>query len=155
MNAARGPMIAGVGLVRLTRIPDSRGAVMHMLRADQPEFRGFGEIYFSAVYPGAIKAWHRHQRMVLNYAVPVGMAQIVMFDDRALSPTGGQILELFVGDLDYCLVTIPPGVWSGFKGLGTGMALVANCASLPHDPNEIDRCDPFASSIPYDWLRSA
>jgi dTDP-4-dehydrorhamnose 3,5-epimerase len=28
---------------------------------------------------------------------------------------------------------------------------VANCATLPHDPHEIDRLDPFQNDIPYDW----
>jgi dTDP-4-dehydrorhamnose 3,5-epimerase len=42
-------------------------------------------------------------------------------------------------------------VWNGFKGIGMDMAVVANCASIKHDPNEIERLDPFNSSIPYDW----
>jgi dTDP-4-dehydrorhamnose 3,5-epimerase len=49
------------------------------------------------------------------------------------------------------LVTVPPLVWNGFKGIGSDMAVVANCASLPHDPQEISRRDPFDSSIPYNW----
>jgi dTDP-4-dehydrorhamnose 3,5-epimerase len=61
----------------LRRIPDERGAVMHMLRADDPHFQGFGEIYFSLVYPGVVKGWHRHTAMTLNYAVPVGMVKLV------------------------------------------------------------------------------
>jgi len=31
------------------------------------------------------------------------------------------------------------------------MSLVANCATIPHDPGEIDRLDPLSSTIPYDW----
>jgi dTDP-4-dehydrorhamnose 3,5-epimerase len=42
-------------------------------------------------------------------------------------------------------------VWNGFKGVGIGVAVVANCATLPHDPSEIDRMDPFDPSIPYEW----
>ena len=30
-------------------------------------------------------------------------------------------------------------------------ALVANCATIPHDPDEIERLDPFDNDIPYDW----
>jgi dTDP-4-dehydrorhamnose 3,5-epimerase len=135
----------------LRRIPDERGAVLHMLRADDPEFERFGEIYFSVVYPGVIKGWHRHTRMKLNYAVPVGMVKLVCFDDRPDSPTRGSLQELHVGELNYALVTIPQLIWNGFKGEGTAAALVANCATLPHDPSEIERLDPLASEIPYDW----
>ena len=67
-------MIDGVKIVPLRQIPDERGKVMHMLRADAEHFSGFGEIYFSMVYPGAVKAWHLHRRMTLNYAVPIGRA---------------------------------------------------------------------------------
>jgi dTDP-4-dehydrorhamnose 3,5-epimerase len=144
-------MIAGVRLSPLNQILDERGKVMHMLRADAPGFEQFGEIYFSCVWPGAIKGWHLHKAMTLNYAVPCGHIKFVLFDDRPDSPTRGELMELFLGETNYCLVTVPPGVWNGFKGIGDRMALVANCATLPHDPEEILRRDPFDLSIPYDW----
>lgn len=144
-------MIHGVKVKPLRQICDERGKVMHMLRADDPDFSGFGEIYFSTVFPGAIKGWHIHRKMVLNYAVPHGRIKFVLFDDREDSPTRGEVNELFLGPDSYQLVTVPPLVWNGFKGVGTEMALVANCASIPHDATEIDRLDPFDSRIPYDW----
>ena len=89
--------------------------------------------------------------MTLNYAVPVGMVKLVCHDDRADSPTRGATSELHVGELNYVLVTIPPLVWNGFKGIGDKPALVANCATIVHDPGEIRRLDPFSNEIPYDW----
>jgi len=147
MNGA----IDGVTVTPLRRIPDERGAIFHMLRCDSDGFHGFGEIYFSLVYPDVVKGWHIHRRMTLNYAVPVGMIKLVCYDDREGSSTKGNVLELFVGELNYCLVTIPPSVWNGFKGIGSQPALVANCATEPHDPDEISRLDPFSPDIPYDW----
>jgi dTDP-4-dehydrorhamnose 3,5-epimerase len=143
--------IHDVTVTPLRRIPDERGAVFHMLREDSPVFERFGEIYFSLVYPGVVKGWHLHRRMTLNYAVPVGMVKLVCYDDRPDSPTRGTVQELHVGELDFVLVTIPPLVWNGFKGEGGDPALVANCATLPHDPDEIERVDPFDNDIPYDW----
>lgn len=144
-------MINGVAVHPLRRIPDERGMVMHMLRADAPHFERFGEIYFSTVYPEAVKGWHLHQRMTCNYAVVSGMIKLVLYDDREDSPTRSELMELFLGDQHYALVTIPPLVWNGFKGVGTIPALVANCATIPHDPTEIERLDPFSSQIPYRW----
>jgi dTDP-4-dehydrorhamnose 3,5-epimerase len=135
----------------LRRIADERGAIFHMLRQDSEGFERFGEIYFSMVYPGVVKAWHLHHEMTLNYAVPVGMVKLVCHDDRDGSATRGNTVELHIGELDYCLVTIPPLVWNGFKGEGTGPALVANCATIAHRPDEIERLDPFENHIPYDW----
>jgi len=144
-------MIEGVIVSPLKQIPDERGKVMHMLRSDSPVFDRFGEIYFSCVYPGAIKAWHLHKKMTLNYAVPHGRIKFVLFDDRPASSTQGEIQELFLGPDNYCLVTVPPGIWNGFKGIGSETAIVANCASIPHDPEEIIRRPAFDSDIPYDW----
>ena len=144
-------MIEGVQIVPLRQIVDERGKVMHMLRKDAAHFTSFGEIYFSSVNPGAIKAWHIHKIMTLNYAVPVGQIKFVLYDGREESRTKGEIQEIVLGPDNYNLVVVPPFVWNGFKGLGTTPALVANCASIPHDPNEIERIDPFTPEIPYDW----
>ena len=144
-------MIDGVVIHRLKQISDERGKVMHMLRADDPHFVGFGEIYFSTVFPGVIKGWHLHSRMVISYAVPVGRIKLVLFDPRP-GTTHRELMELFIGEDDYSLVQVPAGVWNGFKGVGTSAAVVANCASIPHDPTEIVRMDPLYNDvIPYDW----
>jgi len=144
-------MIDGVKLTPLKQFCDERGKVMHMLRNDSPVFQSFGEIYFSCVWPGAIKAWHLHKRMTLNYAVPFGNIKFVLYDDRPESPTKGKVQEVFLGPDNYQLVTVPPLVWNGFKGVGTVAAIVANCATIPHDPDEIIRRDPFDAAVPYDW----
>jgi len=114
-------------------------------------FEKFGEIYFSFVYPGVVKGWHLHKKMKLNYAVPYGKIKLVLYDDRKDSPSRGELMELFIGVEDYKLVSIPTMVWNGFKGLGNTISIVANCATLPHDPEEIVRLDPFLNDIPYDW----
>lgn len=144
-------MIEGVKITPLRQFVDERGKVMLMLRSTDPHFKQFGEIYFSCIYPGAIKAWHIHKLTTLNYAVPHGHIKFVLYDDRPNSPTRGEVQEMFLGPDNYCLVTVPPMVWNGFKGFGAETALLANCASIPHDPSQISRRDPFDPAIPYDW----
>ena len=144
-------MIEGVSVTPLRQIFDERGRVMHMLREDSPAFERFGEIYFSCTHPGAIKAWHLHKRMTLNYAVVFGEIKFVLYDDRPGSSTRGQIQEFFLSPENYHLITVPPLIWNGFKGIGDKSAIVANCATLPHDPDELERRPPFDDSIPYDW----
>lgn len=144
-------MIDGVLIHPLRQIPDERGKIMHMLRANDPYFEKFGEIYFSTVYPGVVKGWHLHKEMTLNYAVPMGTIKLVLYDEREESPTRGELNELFIGEGNYVLVKVPPMVWNGFKGIGVTPALVANCATIPHDPNEISRLDPQHNHIPYNW----
>ncbi|MGB2841752.1 MAG: dTDP-4-dehydrorhamnose 3,5-epimerase family protein [Halobacteriota archaeon] len=144
-------MIEGVKIRPLHIIPDERGMILKMIRSDDEDFQGFGEIYFSVVYPGVIKGWHIHKKMTLNYAVIQGMIKLVLYDERPESATKGEVQEIFMGRENYNLVTIPPMIWNGFKGTGTEPAIVANCATIPHDPDEIERLDPFNNHIPYDW----
>lgn len=143
--------IDGVRVIPLRRIPDERGTIFHMLRADDPHFEQFGEIYFTSVYPGVVKGWHKHSEMTLNYACVFGRVKLVVYDDRPHSTTAGTVLEVFLGPDDYSLVTIGPGIWSGFKGMSEPFAIIANCCTHPHDPSRTTRVDPFENDIPYDW----
>ncbi|MFA5412025.1 MAG: dTDP-4-dehydrorhamnose 3,5-epimerase family protein [Candidatus Micrarchaeia archaeon] len=144
-------MIDGVEVIPLKKICDERGRIMHMMRSDSPYFTNFGEVYFSTAYPGIIKGWHIHKKMTQNYAVISGMIKLVLYDDRQGSKTKGQLMELFIGEDNYCLVKIPPMVWNGYKGIGTKEAILANCPDMPHNPDEIMRKDAFSKDIPYDW----
>lgn len=131
-------MIDGVHIVPLRVFADARGEVRQMLRADAPHFSRFGEIYFSLINSGMIKGWKRHRCMTLNLAVPIGQVRFVLHDDRNDSPTQGETQELILGRNAYQLAVVPPGIWCAFQGLDQGISLVANCASLPHDPSEAD-----------------
>lgn len=147
----RRPEIDGVLRIPLRRVPDERGTIFHMLRADDPHFIRFGEIYFTTVYEGVVKGWHKHRAMTLNYACVVGRVKLVLYDERHDSTTHGVLMELFLGPDDYSLVVIPPDIWTGFKGMSRPFALVANCSTDPHDPSRTTRLDPHDNDIPYDW----
>jgi dTDP-4-dehydrorhamnose 3,5-epimerase len=144
-------MIEGVQIIPLKTIMDDRGMVRHMLKSTDPHFKKFGEIYFSVIFPGAIKAWHVHRKMELNYAVIEGNIKLVLYDTRRDSATNGEFQEICMGEDNYVLVTVPPHVINGFKAIGDEKAVVANCATIPHDPDEIERLDPFDPTIGYDW----
>ena len=147
--------IAGVIVVPLKQIEDERGAVLHMLRSDSPNFSKFGEIYFSVVNPGTIKAWKRHRAMAQHFAVPLGRIRLAFFDDRADSPSKGQIEEVILGRPDrYYLICIPPMIWYGFKAISDMPALLANCSDVPHDPNESEQLPILNDYISYDWEQS-
>lgn len=144
-------MIDGVKIIPLKQIIDERGKIMHMMKATDSHFSGFGEIYFSCSWPGSIKAWHIHQTMTINNAVISGNAKLVMYDLRDNSPTHRELQEIFLGESNYVLVQIPPGIANGYKAYGDKMVILANCASEPHDPKEMLRVDPFDKEIPYKW----
>lgn len=149
-----GEVIAGVEVHPLRIIADARGAVLHMIRADNPRFAPFGEIYFSEAAPGVVKAWKRHRKMTQRFAVPEGRIRLAIYDDRQGCATQGALQVLELGRPDaYHLVIVPALLWYGFAAMGERPALMANCADLPHDPAEYELLDlaQAVGRIPYAW----
>jgi dTDP-4-dehydrorhamnose 3,5-epimerase len=146
-----GAAIDGVVIRPLPRFPDDRGMVMRILGAGEAEFAGFGEVYASSVYPGAVKGWHRHEDSSRNYVVLKGMIKLVLYDDRPESASRGQLQEVFMGEHNYVRVTIPARVWSGFACVGSREALVVDVLERPHDPAAVRRADLQGGEIPYSW----
>ena len=145
-------MIEGVVITKLSQIVDERGAVLHHMRNDAPEFTTFGECYFSEMVPGAVKAWKRHRKQTQNLAVPVGRVRFVVFDDRAGSITQEELLVIELGRPDdYYRLCIPNGLWYGFSCLSNYPAVVANCVDFLHDSNDVELRSDNDNSIPYCW----
>jgi len=146
-------LIAGVKLKQLKKIPDERGAILHGSKTKEL-LNDLGEVYFSRIYQGVIKGWHVHKTLQLNYICVQGMIKLVLYDLRSESPTHKITQEFFIGEDNYCLVHIPPGIANASRGLTAPYALVCNLASEPHDPaKKYLRIDPHSREIPYDWDR--
>jgi dTDP-4-dehydrorhamnose 3,5-epimerase len=154
-TTAKPPRIDGVKTKSLRLIPDERGWLMEILRADDGElFTKFGQVYISATYPGVVKAWHYHREQVDNFACITGMVKLVLVDTRPESPTNGAVNEFFVGTHNPMLVQVPNLVYHGWKCIGPDTSLVVNVPNNPYhyaDPDEF-RIDPHGT-LPYDWTR--
>ena len=139
--------LADIIVTPLLRIETTGGDVLHAMKQNDVGYTGFGEAYFSWVSAGAVKAWKRHTRMTMNLVVPVGQVRFVF---RCVNADG--VEEFRVEDIGvdrYARLTVPPGIWAGFQGLSTHQSLVLNIASIPHDPNEVERL--ALSDINYTW----
>jgi len=143
--------IKDVIITELKVIKDDRGKVMHMMRNDSSVFKSFGEIYFSTIYKDAIKAWHLHKEATLNYACVSGRVKLVLYDDRFDSSTKSTYEEIILTPEKYFLISIPPNIWNGFKGLDEGESIIANCLNLPHNEKEMVREDPNSKKFQYNW----
>lgn len=147
--------IHGVKTKALRLIPDERGYLMEMLRVDDQEFFSkFGQVYVSATYPGAVKAWHYHEKQVDNFVCVAGMVKLVLVDTRDDSPTKGAVNEFFLGTQNPTLVQVPNLVYHGWKCISPELALVVNTTNEPYHyakPDEF-RLDPHGT-LPYDWAR--
>jgi len=140
----------GVWEKRLKVLPDERGRLMEILRNDEEIFSRFGQVYITTVWPGVVKAWHAHERQRDYLGCVVGMIKLVLFKQET-----EEIREYFIGEHNPLLISIPPGIWHGFKGCGDTEAVIINCPDSLYNYNEPDelRLDPHSGRIPYDWSR--
>jgi dTDP-4-dehydrorhamnose 3,5-epimerase len=148
-----GDSIAGVGVKELRLLPNDRGRLMEIQRADDQDFPGFGQAYVTSTYPGVIKAWYRHTTQIDQIAVVTGLLKLALYDDRPGSVSLGAVQEIVAGDLAPRLVRIPPGVWHGFQAIGGREAFVLHLNTVPYDaarPDE-ERLPPDTDTIPYRW----
>ena len=153
-TGAQAPRIEGVHVKPLKLMADERGYLCEMLRADDPFFRKFGQVYVSATYPGVVKAWHYHTVQVDHFVCVAGMVKLVLCDARDQSPTRGVVNEFFLGDQNRSLVVVPNLVYHGWKCISPEMALVVNIPSEVYKYDEPDeyRADAHGA-LPYDWTR--
>ena len=140
-------MINDALITQLDVIDTPGGNVMHAMKETSAGYAGFGEVYFSQVDKGIIKAWKRHKNMTLNLVVPVGEIKFVLFDDRDVSNTRFQ--EIIISKDNYCRLTVPPMVWMGFQGLSNSGSMLLNIANIEHNPSEVDRLE--IDKINYNW----
>jgi dTDP-4-dehydrorhamnose 3,5-epimerase len=141
--------INDVLLSPLRLIKGESGNIMHVMKQRDEAFQGFGEAYFSTVHTGAVKGWKKHQKMILNIVVPVGMIKFVLYDDRFESKSYQTIQEVILSLENYQRLTVPPGIWMAFQGLGEHNNILLNIASIPHDPLEADNLPLQNDHIPY------
>lgn len=113
-----------------------------------------GQINASVMYPGAVKAWHRHARQVDHWTVPVGNLKIGLFNTEAeplvaelrlatAVPAGEQVREVTVGPRSGLAVylgehrpgtlRIPIGMWHGGVAVGGREALLLYYVTEKYD----------------------
>lgn len=128
---------------------DSSGSVMHVMKSTDENFDEFGEVYFSTVLKGCIKAWKLHKKMVLNLVVPSGSVLFNFIDLREDSKTFNKKCKIILSQAPYQRLTVPPNIWFGFKGLSKDLNLICNVANITHNPNEVLRKN--IDEIDCDW----
>jgi dTDP-4-dehydrorhamnose 3,5-epimerase len=144
-------LIEGIELTPLRQFNLEKGNVLHGIKKSEKSFYGLGEVYFSFIKYNAIKAWKKHERMICNFVVPVGKIKFVIYDPRTESSTYNQFFEIILSSENYCRMTLPPGLWYGFRGESSQENMVVNIASIEHDPGEQTMLETDDQKIPYNW----
>jgi len=148
-------LIDGVKVKELTVIPDDRGRLMEILRADEELYGQFGQVYLTTTLPGVVKAWHCHHLQTDNICCVAGMIRLALYDERDGSPTFGLVNDFYLGVHRPRLVQVPPYVYHGWKSVGLEEALIVNTVTHPYNPEAPDeyRLPAHESHIPFSWER--
>ena len=125
------------------------GDVLRGLKFNETAYNGFGELYFSEVNFGEIKAWKKHNKMVMNLIVPCGQVKFVFYDDRENSKITNRFQEIVISKSNYKRITVPPNIWFGFKGIGKENNLVVNLSNIEHADDEVERKQ--INELNYQW----
>lgn len=140
MDGVINEAIDGVRLTPLKHIEVPNGDIYHAMKSTDEGYAGFGEAYFSEIEHGAVKGWKRHNRMTLNIVVVKGEIGFVVYDDRQGSPTEGRFMDFRLSPQgNYRRLTLAPGLWMAFYGVGEGRSMLMDIIPEPHDPTEADR----------------
>lgn len=137
-------MIDGILVTPLKRIHNPKGDIFHAMKAISDGYVGFGEAYFSTIHCDEIKGWKRHKLATLNLIVIVGGIRFVIYD-----PDCSEFFEMKLGPDNYFRLTISPGLWVAFEGIGDKTNILLNISNLVHDPDEAE--NTLLSSFPYKW----
>ncbi len=153
--SSSGKLIEGVRTRRAKVMPDERGRLGEIFRADDPWFEKFGQVYFTTTFPGVVKAWHYHKKQTDNFYVIKGTVKIALYDQRKDSPTCGTVNQLYLSEHCPGLLRIPPGVLHGWMAVGQTEAYIVNITSEPYNYEKPDeyRTHPHENDIPYEWTR--
>lgn len=147
--------IDGVEIVELKRFGDDGGAITELgrlsagMHAQLPGFE-VKQVNYSEVAPGAIKAYHMHQRQTdVWYVPPHDKLLLVLHDCRKGSRSEGATMRFVLGDGKDRLVRIPPGVAHGCTNLGSATARILYFVDVQFsaEPKETDE-----GRLPWDFL---
>lgn len=141
----------GIDVTPLKIISDTNGDVMHALKENEATFSKFGEAYFSSVKQNVVKGWKKHKIMISNIVVPVGEIRFVFYDDRNHSKTQGKFFEISLSKENYCRLTVQPGIWMAFQGIGKDLNLLLNISSITHDPLECENVPIKSNKIKFNF----
>jgi len=137
--------IPGIAVYPLQRVITRGGDVLHGMKVTDQGYSGFGEVYFSKIGPGEIKAWKRHTLMTMNLIVIAGHVRFVFCIDL-----GGPFMIIQADTVNnYKRLTVAPGIWFGFEGFSHETSILVNIADIPHSPTEAERVD--INKINFDW----
>ena len=133
----------------LPKFTDSRGWSLNDIYDIVPRTPGFKwYINYSILYPGIVKAWHRHKYQDDYFCILKGMAQVGIYTDE----NGPE--KFFIGEHNPAVIHVNAGEWHGLTAVGNepcGLLYLVTRKYDPKNPDE-ERAGPFGFVDKEWWL---
>lgn len=143
-------MIKDVAVVDLVARVDDRGYLIEILRASDPHFTKFGQVYLVGnMARGTIRAFHKHAELWDWFFISHGSAKFVLVDDRPDSPTYKEQNTFIAGTRNPSLLVVPPGVFHGWMSLEDDTQMLSTASDV------YNRAKPDEVRIPPDSFGDA
>jgi len=126
----------------ITVITDKKNTIKKYYRDGDNIIKPPREVYTSTIHRNEIRAWKRHKLVFVNLSVILGEIRVI----STLDLKKFQIAN--VSAYSDSLITIPPGIWYGFKGISEE-AMIINLASEVHSEEELERISAQLGN--FDW----
>ncbi len=106
-----------------------------------------GQINFSLMYPGVIKAWHRHEKQTDFWLPATGQIKVGVQREE-----DGQTWMLVTGEKHPGITIVPPKLWHGAATVGhepAGLFYYVTRRYDPADPDEQRRAYDSIDGFPW------
>jgi dTDP-4-dehydrorhamnose 3,5-epimerase len=106
-----------------------------------------GQVNFSVMYPGVVKAWHRHHKQTDFWMCVQGMLKAGIYRE-----TDDQAWAIVMGEKRPGVLIIPPPLWHGAATVGpdsAGLLYYVDRAYDPRDPDEDRRAFDSVEGFPW------
>jgi len=149
-----GTKIEGVEIIEIRRFNDDGGAITELGRLKagmHAQLQGFEvkQFNYSEIDPGAIKAFHMHERQTdVWYVPPDDKLLLVLHDARSGSSSENATMRIVLGDGNNQLIRIPPGVAHGCRNLSGSKGRIIYMVDVQFSID--DDCDE--GRLPWDYL---
>ena len=126
-------LLSDIIISETTTIPNDLGDIVKIVKCGEQQKNHISEVYCSWLISNKIKAWKKQKIQTMNLFVIIGTIRFVFIDDN------DEVMKIDINSNSNKLLTIPPGIWYGFKCISNNNGLILNSTDVVHSSNLVRR----------------
>ena len=126
-------LLSNILISQTNTIPNDLGDIVKIVKCEEQQTKNIGEVYCSWLISNKIKAWKKLKIHTMNLFVIIGAIRLVFIDNN------DEVMKIEISSNSNRFLTIPPGIWYGFKCISNNNGLILNSTDVVHNPNLVTR----------------